>query len=342
MSCGCSGLNPCQTPAANTAACETLPSQIENFTLQFFGEITKSEIDGEVVWNLPCGLDVGLPNNPRDPGEGLACYFLRLFQDGIVGLTGPQGDPGADGDNGFNAFTVTLASFTQPTLSAPTVQLTTINNPAIIDGMYVFVEDSGWYVVDAVDGTGSVWLTLTRPLTGAPAVVPVGRLVVPSGYPGESITGAQGPVGAQGPAGAPGASFTATWDQVSFYGGADWDIPVTYTQPNFGSGPMQMLLPDAGTYILTAHIQLGGLAAADPAHVVDAKFRNSTAGSDVDMSFQSTSRIATDEQRVLTISTISVIGTPGTTIRLQLQCTGAANSVTVQANGTHISYVRIA
>src|SRR5258706_4602955 len=106
MSCsdtnnGCCG-SPCAITAANTAACETLPSQIENFTLQFFGTVFKTEVDGIVTWSLPCSLDVGLPNNPRGVDEGLACYFLRLFNDGIVGLTGPQGAAGTAGTNGTN------------------------------------------------------------------------------------------------------------------------------------------------------------------------------------------------------------------------------------------------
>jgi hypothetical protein len=69
-----------------------LPSQIQNFTQQFFGDVVKTEVDGQVIWSLPCDLDIGLPNNQRGAGEGLACYFLRLSEEGIIGLTGPQGE----------------------------------------------------------------------------------------------------------------------------------------------------------------------------------------------------------------------------------------------------------
>src|ERR1017187_5408533 len=73
---GCN--NPCGHGPHNSARCESLPSQIENFTDQFFGTVVKTEINGVVTLSLRCQLDVGLPGNPRGVDEGLACYFLRL------------------------------------------------------------------------------------------------------------------------------------------------------------------------------------------------------------------------------------------------------------------------
>jgi hypothetical protein len=218
MSCfSCNGgvptstcISPCATSEINTAACESLPSQISNFTAQFFGDVTKTEVGGQVAWSLPCNLDVGLVNNPRAVGEGLACYFLRLFEDGILGMTGPQGVPGEDGDPGLNAFTVTTASFTQPSLGAPTVVISTSYNAAVMVGMYVFISTSGYYLVTAVDPSGTIWLTLSTPLSSAPATIIAGKLVVPCGHPGISVTGPTGPVGPQGPQGNPGISYTAT------------------------------------------------------------------------------------------------------------------------------------
>src|SRR5437867_1500787 len=78
--------NPCNTCPPSTPECETLPSVLENFISQFFGRVIKSTLNGKVVWSLPCNLDIGLPENPRVDGEGLACYFLRLFDTGIKGL----------------------------------------------------------------------------------------------------------------------------------------------------------------------------------------------------------------------------------------------------------------
>src|SRR5262245_24414684 len=93
----CSPCSPCEEVSASN---ETLPSALENFILHFFGSVTKTVVNGKVVWTLPCDLAVGLPGNPRNSDEGLACYFLRLFEGGIIGLTGLQGPQGAPGTNG--------------------------------------------------------------------------------------------------------------------------------------------------------------------------------------------------------------------------------------------------
>src|SRR5579859_7902149 len=61
--------NPCGHGPDNRANCETLPSQIENFIKQFFGDVIKTEVNGQVQCSLPCSLDVGLLNNPRGATE---------------------------------------------------------------------------------------------------------------------------------------------------------------------------------------------------------------------------------------------------------------------------------
>jgi hypothetical protein len=177
---GCSN-NPCSVHQHNTATCESLPSQISNFTLQFFGTVVKTEIDGAVSWSLPCGLDTGLPNNPRGVDEGLACYFLRLFSEGIVGLTGPPGPQGCPGTDGFNAYTVTLESFTQPTADQPNVTVVTQFSPVILTGMNVFIATSGYYLVTGTDASGLVFLTLVKPVSGASGTITAGKIIVPTG-----------------------------------------------------------------------------------------------------------------------------------------------------------------
>ena len=131
---GNTGCGPCGTCPVNSADAETLPSTLDNFTQQFFGTITKTEVNGQVTWTLPCNLDTGLPGNPRGSAEGLACYFLRLFSDGIVGLIGPQGDTGLAGNDGNNAYTVVTTAFNAPTVPSPTVQFNVIPSPAISAG----------------------------------------------------------------------------------------------------------------------------------------------------------------------------------------------------------------
>lgn len=215
MSCGCDNEvppvtaarcgNPCAVAAGNTAACELLPSQIANFTAAFFGSVVKSEVDGQVVWTLPCDLATGLENNPRGEDEGLACYFKRLFEEGIIGLTGPAGANGIDGAPGAGAYTETTAAFTEPDPDvSPVVTIFTANSPAIIAGVHVYVEGSGVYLVDVADGTGALILSAVDLDDEVASSIPVGAMVVPVGPPG--LQGNPGPTGPTGPAWAPVAS----------------------------------------------------------------------------------------------------------------------------------------
>lgn len=77
---------------------EPLSSALNNFILSFYGTVTKTCVDNVVVWSLPCDLDAGLPSFPRNPGEGIACYFLRYVQTVTVGPKGDKGDKGDPGD----------------------------------------------------------------------------------------------------------------------------------------------------------------------------------------------------------------------------------------------------
>lgn len=74
----CSSCNPC-TEVTCDAANEPLASALNNFIVAFFGSLTKTCVNDRVVWVLPCDLDTGFPGYPRVSGEGLACYFLRVF-----------------------------------------------------------------------------------------------------------------------------------------------------------------------------------------------------------------------------------------------------------------------
>lgn len=107
----CTPCSPGTTPVCDPAF-EPLPSALDNFITQFFGQVTKTCVDGQVVWALPCNLETGIPGYPREEGEGLACYFARILPEfsqgvqgatgytgytgptGYTGYTGPQGDPG--------------------------------------------------------------------------------------------------------------------------------------------------------------------------------------------------------------------------------------------------------
>ena len=109
---------------------ESVPSLIDNLVEALYGGfynpqtqegyITKSVVNGRIVWNVPCD-----PNNsaevtgiPRNPGEGLLCYMIRVFNylEGtqlptFVTLTGTQ--------------TLTNKTLTSPVINTPTGILAT-------------------------------------------------------------------------------------------------------------------------------------------------------------------------------------------------------------------------
>lgn len=189
--CACP-CDPCAVTPTNTAECESLPSALENFITQFFGTITKTVVDGRVVWELPCDLATGIPENPREEGEGLACYFKRLFEDGYVGATGPAGPAGAAGATGpagSSSFSDTSADFTEPAVD-DSVNIFLVDAAWVIEGMFIFVENSGFYeVVSVVGNTVLGTFRVPGPVSGG--VIPGGSHVGPSG--------ARGPVGPAGP-----------------------------------------------------------------------------------------------------------------------------------------------
>lgn len=341
MSCCDNTNNPCNDELTNTAECESLPSQIENFTAQFFGTVTKTEVDGKVAWVLPCDLDVGLENNPRLAEEGLACYFLRLFEDGIVGATGPQGDTGAAGANGDNAYAITLTGFTQPTLDTPTIQVITNNyNQALSEGMYVFITGSGYYIVTATDATGSMWLTLTEPVSGAAGYLGVGKFVVPAGYPGQSIVGAQGPQGEQGVPGSAGETLTATNAFYSAAIGVDFALANVTTNVDFTNSVPQVTLAQADTYLINAVVALDAQVGVVSSDVVEVQLTNVNNGFTLSGSVQKKSYLSNGQQDQIAISVLYTSDTPNVDIRLQGKCT-TAGAVNVVALRTTINAVRI-
>jgi len=194
--------------------CETLQSEVNNFTAAFFGDIIKTDgAPGVVDWTLPCGLDIGLEENIRGVDEGIACYYLRLFRDIIHGLQGPAGDPGDPGATGYSGYTVSLASFAQPTSPFP-FELAAVVNPVIKPGEIVFVDKSGWYLVLWVNENGTLGLSQVQTMLGALPIIPAGRFIIPTGPKGQDQTGLpgnlgqpgdRGDAGEQGPTGDPGA-----------------------------------------------------------------------------------------------------------------------------------------
>lgn len=267
----CESKSPCCPCPEEDVNCESLPSALSNFIEAFFGTVQRTVIQGKIFWSLPCGLNTGLPGNPRGSQEGLACYFLRLFGEGIVGLQGPSGDTGQAGANGFNAYTVSTSGFLQPTEANPNVQFTIIPSQTVSEGQTIFIPGSGWFTVTEVFQSETVFATLIDPVENPSVSVSPGTLVLPTGPRGVSITGAtgatgapgqtgaQGQMGAAGPTGPTGATgpagAAATSANTEVVGGTtDYQMTASYARVDFGTNDLEVTLPVAGTYLVIGNI----------------------------------------------------------------------------------------
>ena len=257
MACTCtqskSECNPCPTCDPAVAACECLPSALDNFTSEFFGTIEKSVVDGKVVWSLPCDLSVGLENNPRLDNEGLACYFLRLFGEGITGLTGPEGAKGDKGDAGADGYFTIEQAFVQPAADCPSTTLYLVSASGLSAEATIWIPTSGYYRVLAVAGN-SVFIQVKSATGAVGTVVPAGTevyLTGPQGVQGaqgtQGVQGVEGPQGIAGAIGAAGPSAATT-------------CLTSFTQPAPGSNTVPLTfqttsLIEAGQ---TAYVMGGG------------------------------------------------------------------------------------
>ena len=198
MSCGCNNSTYSSTCCPEipypSISSESVPSLISNLVYALYGTINKTIVNGRVVWDIPCD-----PNNtaeveqiPREEGEGLLCYLLRLFAQSLDGYG--QFLRWGFASSGQTTFTLTGAY--QPDRNAYL---------AYIDGV---VQDPINYTISS---------TLPRVLTFS-APVPSGSFLTivelssragatgatgPQGATGFGATGATGLTGATGPSGGP-------------------------------------------------------------------------------------------------------------------------------------------
>lgn len=346
MGCCGSGSNsdsqdPCSL-GTNTAACETLPSTIDNFIKHFFGTVVKTESGGVVTWSLPCNLDTGLPNNPRGTDEGLACYFLRLFDEGITGLIGPAGSDGAVGATGANAYTVTLASFTQPTVGSPNFSVKCNANPAILAGGEVFIGESGWHTVNAVGNDGTLFLSLLEGLSGAPSTITAGKIVVMTGPKGQTgATGATGPQGVQGDKGDAGDEYTPTHNYFRC-SGSDHNLTLGDALVAFGGTEPEVTLPIIGDYLVEflVGVEIDSTAATLPPETIVLKVWNATAGAFIADAQETVQAFEPDERGQILVSFIATTLAANTTLQLYANISVAGKGV-VEPDRTSVKYVRL-
>lgn len=353
--CHCNS-NPCCVCPTNSAACETLPSALQNFVDAFFGSVQKSEINGSVVWVLPCALDIGLQNNPRLDGEGLACYFLRLFNEGIHGLIGPQGNTGPSGTNGRNAYSVISSAFAHPSLAAPNVSFTFIPSPVISEGQTVFIPGSGWFLIDSIFNSEVAFAHLVEEIPFPVAIINPGTLLLPVGPRGRSVTGPQGATGAQGNPGATGATGAtgtpgpqgpagAAGTPVTNTNGTDtgsatnYTITATYAKVDFGADDMEVTLPTAGTYLVFS--TLAAINNTAGFHSWSLKLFDFTNTLDVPNS-EATRHMANGVVNDgLFLQALLVTAIPNTVIQLYAISSSASAGQTIFFSGSRMSFVKL-
>jgi hypothetical protein len=353
---GCNSCNPCTVCPTNTTDCETLPSALDNFVQQFFGTIERVVIDGQVRWVLPCDLDVGLPGNPRADGEGLACYFLRLFRDGIIGQLGPKGDTGAPGANGKNSYAIITSAFVAPTQANPNSQFTIIPTPVISVGQTVFIPTLGWVQVTDIFESTNVFTTLVELIPNPAAVVSPGQLLVPTGPRGLSITGPQGPpgekgdkgdqgvTGATGTPGATGATgpagVPATSDSGTVTGGTtNYTMSNSFAKVDFGTADLDHTFPEAGTYLVIVQLECTNNSGAP--RTWNFKLFNNTASADVPDSEMSTVLEDHSVPLLVTFTALVTTSVANSVIQVYGESSAATATQEVEYTNSRLTHVRL-
>ena len=351
--------NPCATCPENTAECETLPSALDNFTRQFFGTVERTVIDGQVTWVLPCNLNAGLPGNPRLDGEGLACYFMRLLNGEIVGLTGPKGDTGAPGLNGRNAYTITTSQFLAPTQQNPNSQFTIIASPVVSIGQTIFVPTIGWLLVTDIFQGSEVFTSLVELIPGSAAVAVPGLLVLPSGPRGLSIVGPQGEkgdkgdkgdqgvpgnAGATGSTGATGPAGAAATNSNAEQKGGTTDFTVTNLDQkiDFGTDDLDLTLPKAGTYLVTFFLAGRNDSAATRRWKI--YLRNQTTATDITNSifnFVAFNESAADRFQQFQVTALVTTSSDGEIIEGRIESSAATATQLIDYTNSKSMYIRL-
>lgn len=262
MDSGC--LTPTQVKPGNSALCESLASKVANFTSQFFGLVTKTDLlPSGVSWTLGCGLQDGLPTNPRGYSEGVSCYFSRLLFDEIQALRGDKGEAGVPGSEGRDAVSAVTSDFSQPALQ-DTITISVLPTLVLLPGLLVFIQQSGEYRILSNDGV-TIQAQLVAAVSGAPATISAGNVIIPISPAGNPIQGKQGLPGAhgsrgvQGPDGEPGLDSNPSVNGTTTgVGKNDFIATIVGSQPTpviFAGDKVDINLPVSGTFYIVGTTQ---------------------------------------------------------------------------------------
>jgi hypothetical protein len=227
---------------------------ISNLVYALYGTIDKSVVNGRVVWDIPCD-----PNNtsevdniPREEGEGLLCYLLRVFDNTIAqdflrwGFTGNGTTSSFSLSGAFlntsNGYIVYVNGVVRDpityTISGVSPKIITFGSPIANGSLLTVVQLQSPISVGATGFTGASGATGLRGATGIGSTGSTGLTgsTGPQGTPGGATgaTGLQGPQGNAGPVGGQRWFYNSTGglpggDTVLFLSGATTTNPLGYS-----------------------------------------------------------------------------------------------------------------
>jgi collagen type I alpha len=203
---------------------------IDNLVYALYGAINKTIVNGRVVWDIPCDPNntAEVDNIPREEGEGLLCYLLRVFNN-TLDVHSPFMRWGFEGNDGStfqisgasNSYSSAYLAYVDGVVQDPATYTISVGFPttltftdAIIPvGSYLTIislqlkGDTGATGIQGIQGIqGSTGLQGIQGSTGLQGSTGIGS----TGATGLGSTGATGLTGATGPSGGPIGATGAT------------------------------------------------------------------------------------------------------------------------------------
>lgn len=188
----------------------------------------------------------------------------------VPGVQGLAGSNGTNGTNGVSAFTTTTQAFTIPAVGS-TVTVQVGSTAFMVIGQVLII------------GQGNLALANPGPMTCVVTVIlgSTSMTVKALGYPGDKTNPATIDIGAiVSPAGVLPSLLSAF--TTAYGAGTAYTLTNTPAEVNFGTTPLSITLPSAGTYLLFAAVRydyVGTTYAAN--HTLTQKIRDITAAGDV-------------------------------------------------------------
>ena len=236
MSCGCNNnSSECPDVPYPQISRESVPSLIENLVYALYGTINKSVVNGRVVWDIPCDPNntTEVDNIPREEGEGLLCYLLKVFSNTISqdflrwGFTGNGTTSSFSLSGAFlntsNGYIVYVNGIVRDpityTISGTSPKIITFGSPIASGALLTVVQLQSPISVGATGFTGATGATGIG-IQGATGSTGLQGLVGATGSSGlvgaTGVPGATGPNGNAGPVGGQRWAYTGNGTQVNF------------------------------------------------------------------------------------------------------------------------------